>query len=73
MSNELREKSDSAEREKLESWSRIKRKIKEKKEREEKWEYWGRNKETNEFLCKKKMRLIMFFYTNQSIFVLLYL
>jgi hypothetical protein len=31
VSNELREKSDSAEREKLESWSRIKRKIKEKK------------------------------------------
>jgi len=30
----LREKSDSAEREKLESWSRIKRKIKEKKKRE---------------------------------------
>ena len=31
----MREKLDSAEREKLESWSRIERKIKEKKERRE--------------------------------------
>jgi hypothetical protein len=35
VSNEMREKLDSAEREKLESWSRIERKIKEKKERRE--------------------------------------
>jgi len=33
VSYEMREKSDSAEREKLESWSRIERKIKEKRKK----------------------------------------
>ena len=69
----MREKSDSAEREKLESWSRIERNIKGKKKRREMRVLRKKQRNKWVFMQKIKMRLIMFFYTNQSIFVLLYL